>query len=79
MKLIEKTICKKGFSLAELLAALVISSMIILAVFSLYGRLNKVSASVIGRLEKGQLPREILQLICRRPRPHSVGQQEIQG
>jgi hypothetical protein len=38
--------------------------MIILAAFSLYTRLNNVSAAVIGRLERGQLPREILQLIA---------------
>lgn len=63
MKTIKKTICKKGFSLAEILAVMVISSMIILAVLSLYGRLNKVSASIISKLERGQLPREILQLI----------------
>jgi prepilin-type N-terminal cleavage/methylation domain-containing protein len=65
MKLIRQNpVLKKGFSLAELLAALVISSMIILAVFSLYTRLNKVSAAVISRLDRGRLPREILQLIA---------------
>jgi prepilin-type N-terminal cleavage/methylation domain-containing protein len=65
MKLIRQNpVLKKAFSLAELLAALVISSMIILAAFSLYTRLNNVSAAVIGRLERGQLPREILQLIA---------------
>ena len=64
MKLIAKNfVQRKGFSLAEILAVLIISSMIILAVLSLYGRLNKVSASVISNLEKGQLPREVLQLI----------------
>jgi prepilin-type N-terminal cleavage/methylation domain-containing protein len=65
MKLIRQNpVLKKGFSLAELLAALVISSMVILAVFSLYTRLNKVSAAVISRLDRGRLPREILQLIA---------------
>jgi prepilin-type N-terminal cleavage/methylation domain-containing protein len=65
MKLIRQNpVQKRGFSLAELLAALVISSMVILAVLSLYSRLNNVSAAVIGRLERGQLPREILQLIA---------------
>ena len=65
MKLIRQNpVLKKGFSLAELLAALVISSMVILAVFSLYTRLNKVSAAVISRLDQGRLPREILQLIA---------------
>ena len=65
MKLIRQNpVLKRAFSLAELLAALVISSMIILAAFSLYTRLNNVSAAVIGRLERGQLPREILQLIA---------------
>jgi prepilin-type N-terminal cleavage/methylation domain-containing protein len=65
MKLIRQNpVLKRGFSLAELLAALVISSMIILAVFSLYTRLNKVSAAVISRLDQGRLPREIPQLIA---------------
>jgi type II secretory pathway component PulJ len=65
MKLIIKNpVLKRAFSLAELLAALIISSMIILAAFSLFNRLNKVSASVISRLDRGQLPREILQLIA---------------
>jgi prepilin-type N-terminal cleavage/methylation domain-containing protein len=60
----QNLVLKKGFSLAELLAALVISSMIILAAFSLYTRLNKVSAAVISKLDQGRLPREILQLIA---------------
>ncbi len=65
MKIIKRNfINKRGYSLAELLAALIISSMIIIAVFGIYGRLNKVSASVTGRLEKEQMPREVLQLIC---------------
>ena len=65
MKLIRQNpVLKRAFSLAELLAALVISSMIILAVFSLYTRLNKVSAAVISKLDRGRLPREILQLIA---------------
>jgi prepilin-type N-terminal cleavage/methylation domain-containing protein len=65
MKLIRQNpVLKRAFSLAELLAALVISSMIILAAFSLFNRLNNVSASVINRLDRGQLPREILQLIA---------------
>jgi type II secretory pathway component PulJ len=65
MKLIRQNpVLKRAFSLAELLATLVIGSMVILAVFSLYTRLNKVSAAVIGRLDEGQLPREILQLIA---------------
>jgi prepilin-type N-terminal cleavage/methylation domain-containing protein len=64
MKLNKKIfVRKKGFSLAELLAVLVISSMIIIAVLSLYGRLNKVSASVINKLDSGLQGREILQLI----------------
>ena len=55
MKIVQKNfVNKRGYSLAELLAALIISSMIIIAVFSIYGRLNKVSASVTGRLEKNQ-------------------------
>jgi prepilin-type N-terminal cleavage/methylation domain-containing protein len=65
MKLIKKnSVNKRAFSLAEVLAALVISSMVILAVFSLYNRLNKVSAAVISKIDRGQLPREILQLIA---------------
>jgi len=63
MKSKDNKICKKAFSLAEILAVLVISSMIILTVFGLYGRLNKTSASVTSRLGANQTPREVLELI----------------
>jgi type II secretory pathway component PulJ len=65
MKQIKKIfVSERGFTLGELLAALIISSMVIIAVFGLYTRLNSVSAACLGKLEQGQLPREILQLIA---------------
>lgn len=52
-----------AFSLAEMLAALVIGSMILIAVLSVYNRLENSSNAVISKLDKSRLPREILQLI----------------
>lgn len=52
-----------GFSLAELLAALTIGAMVLVAVLSIYGRVESGAASVSRRLEVGRLPAEVLQLI----------------
>jgi len=54
----------KGFSLAEMIAALVIGSMILIAVLSVYNRAQSASASVTRIFGAFQTPREVLQLIA---------------
>jgi prepilin-type N-terminal cleavage/methylation domain-containing protein len=55
---------KKAFSLAEVLAALTISSMVLVAVLGIYSRAENAAAGVIRRLEVSSLPAEILQRIA---------------
>ncbi len=54
----------RAFSLAEVLAALVIGSMILIAVLAVYSRLESSANAVIGKLDDSRLPREVLQLIA---------------
>ena len=54
----------RGFSLAELLAALTIGSMILVAVLGIYSRAEHSAASVTSKLDSLRLPREILQRIA---------------
>ncbi len=53
-----------GFSLAELLAALMIGSMVLVAVLTVYGRADRAAAAVTRRLDESQLPGEVLQRIA---------------
>ena len=53
-----------GFSLAELLAALVIGALVVTAVLTIYWRAEKATAAVLGRIETARFPAEILQLIA---------------
>lgn len=53
-----------GFSLAEMLAALTISSMVLIAVLTIYSRAENVAAGVTRRLDSVSLPAEILQRIA---------------
>ena len=55
--------CQAGFSLAELLAALVIAAMVLVAVLGVYGRAETSAAAITRRLDSSQLPSEILQRI----------------
>jgi prepilin-type N-terminal cleavage/methylation domain-containing protein len=55
---------RNGFSLAEMLAALTISSMILVAVLSIYSRAENATASVTRKLNSTSLPAEILQRIA---------------
>jgi len=57
-------VCLNGFSLAEVLAALTISSMILVAVLSIYSRAENAAAGVTRRLDSVSLPAEILQRIA---------------
>jgi prepilin-type N-terminal cleavage/methylation domain-containing protein len=54
----------KGFSLAEMIAALVIGSMILIAVLSVYNRAESATSSVNRLFDNYQTPREALQLIA---------------
>ena len=54
----------RGFSLAEVLAALVIGTMISVAVLGIYQRADRSAAAVIQRLDSSRLPNEILQRIA---------------
>ena len=55
---------RKGFSLAEVLAAVMIGSMILVAALSIYNRAEKSAAKVTQRLQSTQLSSEVLQRIA---------------
>lgn len=55
---------RAGFSLAEMLAAMVIGSMVLISVLSIYNRAERSAAAVTRRLDASRLPREILQRIA---------------
>jgi len=55
---------QEGFSLAELLAALVIAAMVLIAVLGIYSRTETGAGAITRRLESSQLPLEILQRIA---------------
>ncbi|MHC4206051.1 MAG: PulJ/GspJ family protein, partial [Planctomycetota bacterium] len=54
----------RGFSLAEVLAALTIGSMVTVAVLGIYHRAGKSVAAVTRRLDGSRLPNEVLQRIA---------------
>lgn len=53
-----------GFSLAEMLAALLIATMILVAVLSIYGRAENSAAAVMRKLDSSRMPDEVLQRIA---------------
>ena len=53
-----------GFSLAEVLTALMIGSMVLVAVLGIYGRAERSAAAVTRKLDSLRLPSEILQRIA---------------
>ncbi len=53
----------RGFSLAEVLAALMIGAMISVAVLGIYQRADRSAAAVMLKLDSSRLPSEILQRI----------------
>ena len=55
---------RRGFSLAEVLAALTIGAMICVAVLGVYQRADRSAAAVIQKLDSSRLPSEILQRIA---------------
>ncbi len=54
----------RGFSLAEVLAALMIGAMISVAVLGVYTRADRSAAAVVQRLDSFRLPNEVLQRIA---------------
>jgi len=65
MKKATNTFMKQmGFSLAEVLAALTIGAMILVAVLGIYSRAEHATAAVTRKLDSSRLPREILQRIA---------------
>lgn len=54
----------RGFSLAEVLAALTIGAMILVAVLAIYRRAENSAAAVIRRLDSSRVPGEVLQRIA---------------
>ncbi|MBN1796434.1 MAG: hypothetical protein JW804_07160 [Sedimentisphaerales bacterium] len=55
---------EKAFSLTELLAAMLISTLVLTAALGLYGRIRKSADNLHQRIDRIQLPREILQRIA---------------
>ena len=53
-----------GFSLAEVLTALTIGAMVMVAVLVIYDRAERAAAAVMLRVEGSQLPTEVLQRIA---------------
>ena len=55
---------RKGFSLAELLAAMTIAAMVLVAVLGIYSRAENSAEAVTTKLNSSQLPSEVLQRIA---------------
>ena len=55
---------RTGFSLVEILAAMVIGTMILIAVFKVYGKATRTAAVVTRNLDSFRRPYEVLQLIA---------------
>jgi len=53
-----------AFTLAEVIAALTIGAMVLVAVMGVYSRAERAAAAVTRRLESSQLPFEIMQAIA---------------
>jgi hypothetical protein len=55
---------RSGYSLGEVLVALVIGAMILTAILSVYTRANRAAEAVLGRIESPALATEVLQLLA---------------
>jgi len=53
-----------GFSLAEVLIALTIAAMVLVAVLGIYSRAERSAAAITRRLDSSRLPSEVLQRIA---------------
>ena len=56
---------QSGYSLAEMLAVLVISAMVLTAILAVYTRANRAAAAVVKKIETPVLVAEVLQLIAK--------------
>ncbi len=54
----------RGYSLGEMLAALVIGAMVLTAILGVYGQANRAAEAVLDRIESPSLATEILQRIA---------------
>lgn len=57
--------CYSGFSLGEMLAALVIGALVLTAILGVYGRANQAAEAVLAKIEAPATATEVLQLIAR--------------
>jgi prepilin-type N-terminal cleavage/methylation domain-containing protein len=66
MNIIFYKMCKyrSGFSLAEVIVALTIGAMVLVAVLSIYGRAEASAAAITRKLDSSRLPSEVLQRIA---------------
>ncbi len=55
---------RPGFSLAEVITALTIGAMVLVAVLGIYGRAERSAAAVTRKLDSSRLPSEVLQRIA---------------
>lgn len=55
---------RAGFSLAEVITALTIGAMVLVAVVGIYGRAERSAAAVTRKLDNSRLPSEVMQLIA---------------
>ena len=58
------SISRRGFSLAEILAAMIIGSMVLIAVLTIYSRAEQTANALTEKLTDSRLPSEVLQLIA---------------
>jgi hypothetical protein len=58
------SVSRWGFSLAEVLAALTIGAMILVAVLAIYGRVETAAAGITRKLDSSRQPFEVLQRIA---------------
>ncbi len=56
--------CGRGYSLGEMLAALVIGAMVLTAILGVYGQANRAAEAVLDRIESPSLATEVLQRIA---------------
>lgn len=55
---------RPGFSLGEMLAAVIIGAMMLTAILSIYGRVNRAAEAVLRKVDSPSLASEVLQLIA---------------
>ena len=55
---------RKGFTLAELITALVVGSMVMVVMLSIYSHAERTSAAIIRKVDSSQVGADVLQLIA---------------